>query len=107
LRRWCQALPANELWEGELAAVPAGGGPVLLVRLSGGELRAYQASCPHQGNALADGEFDGRFLTCAAHCWKFDLATGRGVNPAAATLARFPVCVRDDHIFVELEEKLK
>jgi toluene monooxygenase system ferredoxin subunit len=101
---WHRALPAEDLWEGDIAEVAVRGRPLMLVRLHGGEVRAYQGRCPHQGVSLAGGEFDGRFLSCSAHAWRFDLATGRGVNPASCTLVAFPVAIRDDQIFVQLED---
>jgi toluene monooxygenase system ferredoxin subunit len=104
---WRSALAANELWEGDVTPVEVAGRQLMLVRLPGGEIRAYQGRCPHQGAALADGAgaFDGRTLTCAAHGWQFDLATGRGVNPAGCALDRFAVTVRDDQIFIFVEPK--
>jgi toluene monooxygenase system ferredoxin subunit len=101
---WHRAIPADDLWEGDIAEVDVQGRPLMLVRLLGGEVRAYQGRCPHQGVALATGEFDGRYLRCSAHAWRFDLATGRGVNPASCVLAGFPVAIRDQQIFVHLEE---
>jgi toluene monooxygenase system ferredoxin subunit len=101
---WCKALPVEDLWEGDIAGVDVGGQELMLVKLRGGELRAYQGRCPHQGVSLASGEFDGRFLSCRAHAWQFDLLTGRGVNPASCVLARFPVSVEDEHIFVEVND---
>jgi toluene monooxygenase system ferredoxin subunit len=97
------AFRADELWEGDLTQVELGGHKLLLVRLYGGELRAYQGRCPHQGAALAEGDFDGRYLRCAAHAWQFDLLTGQGVNPASCTLQSFPVQERDALIFVGLD----
>jgi toluene monooxygenase system ferredoxin subunit len=102
---WHPALPADQLWEGELAPVQVGGAQLLLVHLAGGGLRAYQGHCPHQGAPLCEGAFDGRYLTCSAHTWTFDLATGCGVNPAGVLLRRFAVEVRDQQVFVALETR--
>jgi toluene monooxygenase system ferredoxin subunit len=101
---WHRAIPAEDLWEGDITEVDVGGRPLMLVRLAGGEVRAYQGRCPHQGMALVSGDFDGRYLSCSAHAWRFDLATGRGINPASCRLAGFPVTIRDQQIFVHLEE---
>jgi toluene monooxygenase system ferredoxin subunit len=101
---WHKAMSAEALWEGDVAEVEVGGRPLMLVRLAGGEVRAYQARCPHQGASLASGDFDGRYLSCSAHAWRFDLATGLGVNPASCSLAQFAVSIRDQTIFVHLEE---
>jgi toluene monooxygenase system ferredoxin subunit len=97
---WRRTIPADDLWEGALADVEVSGRRVMLVRLPGGDLRAYQGHCPHQGVALSAGEFDGRFLSCSAHAWRFDLATGCGVNPSSCVLKRFAVSERRQRIFV-------
>jgi toluene monooxygenase system ferredoxin subunit len=102
---WRRALAARDLWEGDLTAVDVDGQPLLLVRLPGGEVRAYEGRCPHLGATLADGEFDGRTLSCSAHGWQFDLQTGHGVNPAGCALDRFEVSVQDDDILVLVAEE--
>jgi toluene monooxygenase system ferredoxin subunit len=90
---WHDAVPAGELWEGDILDVEVAGEQVLLVHLAGGEIRAYQGICPHQQVLLADGKWDeesGR-LECAGHNWEFDLRTGAGVNPAGCRLYQYPV----------------
>ncbi len=101
---WHRALALADLWEGEIAPVTVEQQQLMLVHLPGGDVRAYQGHCPHQGAALAEGSFDGRYLSCAAHAWTFDLLTGCGVNPAGCVLQRFAVEVRDQQVFVALAE---
>lgn len=67
-----------------------------------GQIFAYADRCPHQGTRLSEGRFDGRWITCAAHEWIFEARGGTGVNPAEANLDRYPACVVDDAIFVDL-----
>jgi toluene monooxygenase system ferredoxin subunit len=93
---------ADELWDGEMACFRAGGAAVLLVKLDG-RFHAYQARCPHQGVALAEGELEGGRLTCRAHGWQFDAVTGQGVNPRSAHLKRFPVHVAGRTVLIETE----
>ncbi|MGD9526561.1 Rieske 2Fe-2S domain-containing protein [Pseudonocardia sp.] len=102
--RWVPAAGLDDLWEGDLLEVAAGGERVLLAHLPGGELRAYQARCPHQEFSLADGDLDGTVLTCAAHLWEFDLHTGEGVNPPGCALYRFPVRRDGDRVEVGIPE---
>ena len=82
---WIEVATLDDLWEGEVTDVQVGDELILLVHLAGGEIRAYQGHCPHQRTALADGHLDGQILTCAAHLWQFNLSTGQGVNPRAAS----------------------
>ena len=69
-----------------------------------GQVFAYADRCPHSASRLSDGTFDGRLITCAAHEWVFDACGGGGVNPVESCLKRYPTCVIDDAIFVDLCE---
>jgi nitrite reductase/ring-hydroxylating ferredoxin subunit len=92
---------ADELWDGEMACFRVGGAAVLLVKLDG-RFHAYQGRCPHQGVALVEGELDGGLLTCRAHRWQFDAASGRGVNPGSAHLKRFAVHMVGRMVSIEM-----
>ncbi|MEV0387612.1 Rieske 2Fe-2S domain-containing protein [Nonomuraea sp. NPDC050643] len=97
---WTGVATLDELWEGDIAEVSVGGDPVLLAHLPGGGLRAYQGRCPHSEYPLAEGDLDGQVLTCAAHGWEFDLATGQGRNPDTCHLYAFPVRLEGERIYV-------
>lgn len=83
----------TDVWEGEVFDVEVGGQLVMIARLLGGDLRAYQGMCPHQEIPMAAGAFDPETsqLTCAGHAWVFDLRTGYGVNPLGCELFSYPV----------------
>jgi toluene monooxygenase system ferredoxin subunit len=98
-----RACSLDDLWEGEMLEVDVADRAVLLVRLDGGEVRAFQSTCPHQDIPLAEGRFDGRALTCRAHQWTFDAATGQGINPADCRLAQYPVRIDGDDVMVDTE----
>ena len=97
---WIAIATLDDLWEGEITDVQVGDEHILLVRLTGGDIRAYQGYCPHQKTALADGKLDGYILTCAAHLWQFNLFTGEGVNPKGCQLYRYQSRVQDSTVFV-------
>lgn len=100
--RWIEVATLDDLWEGDFLDVEVEGETVLLVHLPGGTIKAYQGICPHQEIALADGDFDfeSGILTCSAHQWQFELATGQGVNPSDCRLYEYPVKVEDEKIFI-------
>lgn len=83
-----------------LAQVPLGGGtivtvgdrPILVVQPTAGTVRAFDATCPHQGTIVDPPQ--GGVITCPNHFSQFDAATGalrRG--PATRGLTEVPARV--------------
>ena len=95
----------DDLWEGEMKNFDLGSDEVLLVFPEGGEVVAIQPHCPHQDIPLGEGEFDGKTLTCRAHHWEFDPATGCGINPDDCRLKRYRTKVDGEEILVDLEDE--
>jgi toluene monooxygenase system ferredoxin subunit len=98
---WRYAGSLDDIWAGEMRAVNLGAVDVLLCNIDG-TLVAYQDRCPHLANRLSEGVLSDGALTCAAHEWEFDARTGRGVNPASASLRRYPVRLDGTRIFVNV-----
>ena len=92
----------DELWEGELRSVLVGGRRVVLVR-KGDDVAAFEDRCAHLGVPVSGGRLTGGVITCGAHHWQYDAATGCGVNPKSAALKRLPARVRDGQIEVEVD----
>jgi toluene monooxygenase system ferredoxin subunit len=90
---WVRALAEQDLIEGDMADVEIDGRLLLLARLPGGQVRAYQGECPHLGTPLAEGDWDPdtNVLTCSSHLWEFDLTDGTGVNPSDCALRQYRV----------------
>lgn len=85
-----------------LASVPEGGGVVVdgpggkkivVVRVSGTEVKAYDATCTHRGATV--GSPSGGVITCPAHGSQFAAADG-GVRRGPATSALRAVAVKLD-----------
>jgi toluene monooxygenase system ferredoxin subunit len=100
---WIHATDLDDLWEGEMCAVSLGTVQLVMCNVEG-QVFAYADRCPHLASRLSDGRFDGRLITCAAHEWVFDARGGYGVNPAESRLQRYPACVVNDRIFVDIRE---
>lgn len=98
---YVKACSLDDLWEGDMTEVEVGDHLVLLVWPEGGDIRAFQGICPHQDIPLGEGKFDGRVLMCRAHQWTFDANTGEGINPGDCKLARYPVKVEGDEVYVD------
>jgi nitrite reductase/ring-hydroxylating ferredoxin subunit len=67
-----------------------------------GVIHAIENLCPHQHiPVLAEGELEGTVITCPMHGWRFDLATGRGVN-ASGGLTLFEVRLQGDDVMITI-----
>jgi toluene monooxygenase system ferredoxin subunit len=97
---WRRVKDLDELWIGEMQATRVDGRPVLLVNV-GGEIRAFEDRCAHKGLPLSEGRLLDGVLTCKAHDWQYDAATGRCLNPCGFALRAIPVEVRDGAIWIE------
>jgi len=93
----------EEVWQGEMAGFESRDGTRLLVTvLDGGEIRAFQQECPHQAFSLLHAKLDRHVLTCRAHRWRFDIRTGRGINPGNCSLTMYPTRREGADILVDV-----
>src|SRR3954468_16793442 len=81
-----------DLEAGELRAIDAHGGSVLLLNADG-ELHAFRNECPVDGRPLDGGKLSGPVLVCPWHNCAYDVRSGRRVDdqPDAAPLAPVPL----------------
>jgi nitrite reductase/ring-hydroxylating ferredoxin subunit len=69
----------------------------------GDEVHAVDNRCPHMGFPLHRGSIADGILTCHWHHARFDLCTGGTFDQWADDLRRFPVEIRGDDVYVDLE----
>lgn len=93
-----------EWTSGGIAEVNVEGKPICLGR-SDGAWYGFAANCPHAGAALLDGYIDGACrVVCAVHSLRFNLKNGHDSNGEGYKLKTYPVEVRDDGVYVGLDE---
>jgi nitrite reductase/ring-hydroxylating ferredoxin subunit len=68
-----------------------------------GAVHAIENACLHAGSALAGGAFCGKFVTCPAHGWRFDVTTGALAVAPELKVRTFPVKIVDGKVMVELK----
>lgn len=100
---WYRALDLDELPEGRVKAVPVGVHTVCMTHVEG-EYTALSNKCPHQGGPLGEGSIEKGFLRCPWHGWDYDPRTGLPPEGYGDCVPTYPVEIRDDGIYVGLEE---
>ena len=95
-------LRANELWDGDMRVVVVAAKRLVLIR-QGTAISAFEDRCAHLGVPISQGRIDRGVITCSAHHWQYDVATGTGVNPRNAQLCRFPARLHNGEVQVDVD----
>lgn len=67
-----------------------------------GKFFAINNTCLHRGGPLAEGELNGKVVTCPWHGWQYDVTSGKlTMNPMVGVNC-YPVEVRGDDVFVDI-----
>ncbi len=103
MAQFTRAASRSQLWDGEMTSVNVGRKRVLLVNLKG-ELHAYEDRCVHQWVPLSTGKLSNGTITCAAHGWQYDAATGCGINPEGVQLVRCDLRCEGDDVLVDVSD---
>lgn len=72
--------PLDDIPIGEGRCYTVDGEQIAVFRLRNGRVHATQATCPHRGGPLADGQLDDEVVVCPLHAYAYVLATGRRVG---------------------------
>jgi nitrite reductase/ring-hydroxylating ferredoxin subunit len=89
---------------GAVAEFDVAGKAVALANVAG-KLYAINSVCVHEGGPLGEGALNGSVVICPWHAWEYDVTTGKivGSPNGAEGVACYPVEVRGDDIFVDVE----
>ena len=66
---------------------------------------AFAYKCPHAGAILADGHIDALGnIVCPLHRYKYNMQNGRNTSGEGYYLKHWPVQIREDGVYVEMED---
>jgi naphthalene 1,2-dioxygenase ferredoxin component len=100
---WVRAAARGDLALGEVIGVDVSGSSIAIYDCEG-ELFATANICTHAYACLSDGWLDGATIECPLHAARFDVRTGRVLDPPATEdLKIYPVRVVDGEIQVKLD----
>lgn len=102
---WHKVLDRPEdLPEGRVVSVWAGHKGICLSHFEG-QFAALNNKCPHQGGPLGEGSIEKGYLRCPWHGWDFHPTTGASPGGFDDHLENFDVDIREDGIYVGVEEE--
>jgi len=100
---WVRAAARSDLAEGEVIGVEVAGNSIALYETEG-QLFATDNICTHAYACLSDGWLDGEVIECPLHAARFDIRSGKVLDPPATEdLKTYPVRVVDDEIQIRLD----
>lgn len=91
----------SEVPPGTIFELQVEGKTVALANVDG-KFHAIDAVCLHRGGPLAQGELQGKIVTCPWHGWQYDVTTGKAVMNPAVGVPCYAVDVRGEDIFVDV-----
>ncbi|MEE8312119.1 MAG: thiamine pyrophosphate-dependent enzyme [Candidatus Binatia bacterium] len=101
---WYKAADRDELPEGRVMSATCGVQTICLTH-HGGKFAALDNKCPHQGGPLGEGSIENGYLRCPWHGWDVDPITGKPAGGYDDGVETFPVEIREDGLYVGLQEE--
>ena len=95
---------AEDLPEGRVVSAWAGHQGICMSHFEG-KFAALDNKCPHQGGPLGEGSIENGLLRCPWHGWDFHPTTGASPGGFDDRLDNFEVEVREDGVYVAVEEE--
>lgn len=88
--------------------IPVGNLEIALFKLSTGEFKAIENSCPHKGGKLSEGIICDHHVFCPLHDWKINLNDGLVQEPDEGCVISYPVTVdeKSGDVFLYIEEEI-
>ena len=100
---WLRVAGRGDLTEGEPLGVEVAGRSIALYDIEG-SVFATDNICTHAYARLSDGWLDGELIECPLHAARFDVRTGKVLDPPATEdLKTYPVRVVGDDIQVKFD----
>jgi len=99
---WVRAAARGDLAEGEVLGVEIAGRSIALYAADDG-IFATDNICTHAYACLSDGWLDGEVIECPLHAARFDIRTGKVLDPPATEdLKTYPARVVGEEIQIRL-----
>lgn len=102
MSEWIELVALDELIEGQGMSVKGPDGHVYALFLQGGQVKALDDECCHQGGPLGEGDLDGDgVVSCPWHGWQFKVETGECLDIPGECVRAYPTRVENGKVQVE------
>ena len=100
---WARAAGRSDLADGEVLGVEVAGRSIALYAADDG-IFATDNICTHAYACLSDGWLDGEVIECPLHAARFDIRTGKVLDPPATEdLKTYPARMVGDEIQIQID----
>ena len=100
---WVLAARRGDLAKDEVLGIEIAGHSIALYRVDG-EIFATDNICTHAYACLSDGWLDGEVIECPLHAARFDIRTGKVIDPPATEdLKTYLVRVVGDEVQIRMD----
>ena len=101
---WVRVASVSDVPKGEVIDVQVGDRDIALYHLEDGEFCATDNFCTHEFARLSNGFLEDNEIECPLHAARFDVRTGKVLDPPATeNLRTYPVRVVDNEIQIKLD----
>src|ERR1700729_3841485 len=100
-----RAARKDEVLPGTIREFQVDGKTTVAISNVDGKFCAINNTCLHRGGPLGQGELAGKVVTCPWHGWQYDVTTGKLTANPTVGVACYPVEVRGEDVWVEVEER--
>ena len=99
--------PVARFARGTLTRIEIGLHPLAVALDKEGAFHIIDDLCTHANARLSDGWLEEGCVACPWHGAQFDLQTGQALSlPATGQVKTYPVVIREDHLFTEMDSDL-
>jgi nitrite reductase/ring-hydroxylating ferredoxin subunit/Fe-S cluster biogenesis protein NfuA len=100
---WVKLATVDQVPESSVLAVQFAGNSLILHR-QGVNITCYRNACTHLGDSLEAGKVENGIITCPSHGFQYNLETGECLTAPDVSLKSYPVKIKGDNVFVQLQK---
>ncbi len=98
---WVEIATLNQVPERDILRVKVDGISLILNR-QGMNITCYRNACTHLEYPIDMGKVSDGIITCPFHKFRYKLDTGKCLNAPADSLESYPIEIKGDRVFVEI-----